>query len=127
MVEFHLYRDGGDMNGRRISRRRLEDIRASLSNRDRRILTSVAARRFLTTRQICRLHFADKMTEPAALRSANRALDKLRGLQLLVALERRIGGVRAGSGSYVWSLGHIGARLLQRADHVDGLPASAST
>jgi|SRR5665648_481640 len=110
------------MSGQRVSRRKLEDIRASLADRDLQILVSVATHRFLTTRQICRLHFADKPTETAALRSANRALEKLRGLHLLVALERRIGGVRAGSGSYVWGLGHIGARLLQRADHVDGLP-----
>src|SRR5665811_980645 len=110
------------MSGQRVSRRKLEGIRASLADRDLQILLSVATHRFLTTRQICRMHFADKMTETAALRSANRALDKLRGLQLLVALDRRIGGVRAGSGSYIWSLGHIGARLLQRASHVDGLP-----
>ncbi|MBU2601874.1 MAG: replication-relaxation family protein [Actinobacteria bacterium] len=110
------------MSGQRVSRRRLEDIRASLADRDLQILVSLATHRFLTTRQICRLHFGDKPTETAALRSANRALYKLRSLRLLVALERRIGGVRAGSGSYVWSLGHIGARLLQRANDVDGLP-----
>ncbi len=86
------------------------------------ILASVAVHRFLTTRQICRLHFRDKPTETAALRSANRTLDKLRGLQTIAALDRRIGGARAGSGAYVWSLGHIGTRLLQRGDDVDGLP-----
>jgi hypothetical protein len=87
-----------------------------------KIVASVAMYRLLTTRQICRLHFADKATETAALRSANRTLDKLRGLRLLVPLQRRIGGVRAGSGAYIWSLGHVGARLLQRADNVDGRP-----
>jgi len=110
------------MTGQRVGRRKLEAIRASLADRDLQILVSVATHRFLTTRQICRLHFADKPTETAALRSSNRTLDKLRGLQLLVTLDRRIGGVRAGSGAYVWSLGHIGARLLQRADHVSGRP-----
>lgn len=86
------------------------------------IVASVALHRFLTTRQICRLHFADKDTETGALRSANRTLDKLRDLRLLVSLERRIGGVRAGSGAFVWSLAHVGARLLQRTDDVDGQP-----
>ena len=108
------------MSGQRVSRRELDGIRASLSERDTQIVASVALHRFLTTRQICRLHLVDKGTETAALRSANRTLDKLRDLRLLVPLERRIGGVRAGSGGYVWSLGHVGARLLQRADTVDG-------
>ena len=110
------------MSGQRISPRKLEGIRESLADRDMQILASVFAHRLLTTHQICRFHFADKPTETAALRSANRALDKLRGLRLLTALDRRIGGVRAGSGAHVWSLGHIGARLLQRADDVSGLP-----
>lgn len=104
------------MSGQRVSRRRLEAIGASLAERDQQILVSVATHRFLTTRQICRLHFAEKATETAALRSANRTLDRLRELRLIVPLERRIGGVRAGSGAYVWSLGCVGARLLQRAD-----------
>jgi hypothetical protein len=110
------------MSGQRISRRELETICAGLTDRDMKIVASVAMYRLLTTRQICRLHFADKATETAALRSANRTLDKLRGLRLLVPLQRRIGGVRAGSGAYIWSLGHVGARLLQRADNVDGRP-----
>lgn len=110
------------MSGQRVSHRELESIRAGLSERDTRIVASVAMYRLLTTRQICRLHFADKATETAALRAANRTLDKLRDLRLLVPLQRRIGGVRAGSGAYIWSLGHVGARLLQRADHADGRP-----
>jgi len=104
------------MSEQRISRRELEQMRENLSTRDIEIVGSVSAHRFLTTRQICRLHFADKPTETAALRSANRTLAKLRDMRLLVPLERRIGGVRAGSGAYVWSLGHIGGRLLRRAD-----------
>jgi len=110
------------MSEKRTSRRELEGIRSSLADRDIEVVASVAMHRFLTTRQICRLHFAYKPTETAALRSANRALDKLRCLRLLVALDRRIGGVRAGSGAYVWSLGQVGARLLQRVDDIDGLP-----
>jgi hypothetical protein len=122
VVELHIHREGGGVSGQRVSRRELERIRASLTERDTQIVASVAMHRFLSTRQICRLHFEDKPTETAALRSANRTLAKLRDLRLLVALDRRIGGARAGSGAYVWSLGQVGARLLQRADDVEGLP-----
>jgi len=101
------------MSNQRISQRELGEMKEKLSNRDIEIMGSVATYRFLTTRQICRLHFADKPTETAALRSANRILTKLRDLRLLAPLARRIGGVRAGSGAYVWSLGEIGARLLR--------------
>jgi len=122
VVELHIHREGGGVSGQRVSRRELERIRANLTERDTQIVASVAMHRLLSTRQICRLHFGDKPTETAALRSANRTLAKLRDLRLLVALDRRIGGVRAGSGAYVWSLGQVGARLLQRADDVEGLP-----
>lgn len=111
------------MSRQRIGRRQLEEIRAGLADRDMQIAATVATHRFLTTRQICRFHFTDKLTETAALRSANRTLDKLRELRVLVALDRRIGGVRAGSGAYVWSLGHVGARLLEQAKAAEGLPS----
>ncbi len=87
------------------------------------IVASVAAYRFLTTRQISRFHFIDSPSPIAALRSANRVLKKLRELRVLVTLERRVGGVRAGSGAYVWSLSSIGARLLQRISAVEGRPS----
>jgi hypothetical protein len=123
VVVFHFPLEGGGMSGNRVSDRQLAHLREAITERDIQILSSVSDYRFLTTRQICRLHFADKPTQTAGLRSANRALGKLRDLHLLVPLERRIGGVRAGSGAYVWSLGHIGARLLRRTDRAEGLTA----
>jgi hypothetical protein len=47
------------------------------------------------------------------LKGANRGLKKLRELGLTGALERRIGGVRAGSGSRIWYLTDGGERLLR--------------
>lgn len=111
------------MSTQRIGRRQLDEIRASLTERDMQIAATVATHRFLTTRQICRFNFADKPTQTAALRSANRSLDKLRELRVLIALDRRIGGARAGSGSYVWSLGQVGARLLRQSKVAEGLPS----
>jgi len=111
------------MSTQRVGRRQLESIRESLTDRDMEIVETVAIHRFLTTRQICRFHFTDKSTKTAALRSANRSLVKLRDLRILVSLDRRIGGVRAGSGSFVWGLGQIGARLLHETKRAEGAPA----
>ncbi|MCL5734750.1 MAG: replication-relaxation family protein [Actinobacteria bacterium] len=111
------------MSTQRVGRRQLESIRESLADRDVEIVETVAIHRFLTTRQICRFHFTDKLTKTAALRSANRCLVKLRDLRILVSLDRRIGGVRAGSGSFVWGLGQIGARLLHEAKRAEEAPA----
>lgn len=116
---------GGEagMSTQRVGRRQLASIREGLTDRDMEILETVAIHRFLTTRQICRFHFTDKSTKTAALRSTNRSLVKLRDLRILVSLDRRIGGVRAGSGSFVWGLEQIGARLLHEAKRVEGAPA----
>lgn len=112
----------------RIGKRELGKIARSVSDRDRHILESLKAHKYLTTEQIRKLHFAGETTEKnhetdttrlnadphrlAALRAANRTLAKLRSLGAINHLARRIGGVRAGSGSFVWTLTATGARLI---------------
>jgi hypothetical protein len=111
-------------NDTRISARRLEEISHGLSERDFAILQDIRLFRYVTTTQLCRLHFtkvsvadtADKITPRAALRACNRELAKLRELKLISSLQRRIGGVRAGSGAYVWTLDAGGARLLIKSN-----------
>lgn len=92
------------------------DISSRLSERDWQILSTVRAFRFLTTRQLARQHFG--LSDPHAVipRSANSSLQRLRDLGLLVNLERRIGGVRAGSGGHVWQITDLASRLL--IDHL---------
>ncbi len=85
-----------------------------LGERDWQILKSVAAFRFLTTRQLARQHFDLKADTRLIPRSANHALARLRALGLIVNLARRIGGVRAGSAGYIWTLTEPGRRLLTR-------------
>ena len=97
---------------RRISRQQLEEIALRLSERDTQVITSIQRYRYLMTGQLQRLHFTDAATPTAALRAANRALKKLRELGLIDTLSRRIGGVRAGSGSLVWYITHAGERLI---------------
>jgi hypothetical protein len=84
-----------------------------LSERDWQILTSVRAFRYLTTRQLSRQHFSLSPSGGAIPRNANHAFARLRELGLLVHLERRIGGVRAGSGGYIWQITDLANRLLR--------------
>lgn len=109
------------MSKSRISRRQLQPLSEHLTGRDHQVLNAIEKHRFLTTRQVAGFCFTDKVTPTASLRTTNRVLLKLTELGLVVSLVRRIGGVRAGSGSYVWNLTERGARLLNYlssgADH----------
>lgn len=85
-----------------------------LSKRDVAILESLRAYRLLNTVQIRRLHFAHGHATPAAASGATmRVLARLEARSLVTRLERRIGGVRAGSSGIVWQLGATGERLLR--------------
>jgi hypothetical protein len=102
----------------RVSRAQAERLARSLSQRDRAVLATVQAHRFLTTRQLERFHFADHEQPATAARICRRVLRRLHERRVLEHLERRIGGVRAGSASYVWRVGLLGDRLL-RLDAAD--------
>lgn len=100
---------------RRVSRRGLAAIAEGLSERDRAILGDLAGFHFLTTRQVEVLHFDGHPTPTTGARLARRSLARLHRLGVITHLGRRIGGVRAGSASFVWRVGTVGDRLL-RAD-----------
>lgn len=97
---------------RRVGDRSLRLILEALSPRDLAILHSVAEHRFLGTRHIEALHFHDHATALSGARSARRVLRRLHGYRLLDHLERRVGGIRAGSAGYIWTLGPVGVRVL---------------
>lgn len=84
-----------------------------LSERDQQILSSLERFRLLNTRHIRRLHFADHKSDLAAARATARVMQRLEVLGVVSSLERRIGGVRKGSASYVWQLTATGERLLR--------------
>jgi hypothetical protein len=92
------------------------DVSSRLAERDWQILGTVRAFRFLTTRQLARQHFALRDPHAVIPRIANSALQRLRDLGLLINLERRIGGVRAGSGGHVWQITDLANRIL--IDHL---------
>lgn len=100
----------------RVSQRHLEEIAPALHKRDKKVLSSIRQCRYMTTKHIRRLHFLDAVSSTAGLRATNRNLRKLKDFGLADSLSRRIGGVRAGSGSLIWYLTGAGERLLRMGD-----------
>lgn len=96
-----------------MSRSDVATLIERLSERDIHMLMDVEKFRLLTTKQVQRLHFDHRQTTPvAAARACNRVLSRLRDVGVVRALERRIGGVRAGSAGFVWYIGPAGERVL---------------
>jgi hypothetical protein len=102
-----------DRDPSRVGRRGLAVVRGSLSARDWQVLDGVAAHRYLTTRQVEAFWFHDHATPLSGARVCRRVLRRLAQLRILMHLVRRIGGVRAGSASFVWQVGPVGDRLLR--------------
>jgi hypothetical protein len=74
----------------------------------------VADLRLMSAPQIQAIHFPDHEHDGqrAATRARQRVLERLARERLLGRLERRIGGLRAGSASFVFAVGAVGQRLL---------------
>ncbi len=97
-----------------IGVRRLREL---VNERDRAILQSVRDHRFLSARQISRLHFWNHRTELSGVRACNRVLNRLRQHRFIFRLdERTTGGAGGGSMSHVWGLDVAGDRLLRADD-----------
>jgi hypothetical protein len=94
---------------RRLSKQQLWQLASDLTPRDKVVLDSVARLRVVAGKQLVRLHFEPT---PASERQARRTLARLVERRLLARLERRVGGVRAGSDGYVYALDVGGQRLL---------------
>lgn len=78
-----------------------------LSDRDHAILTDLDRARVLTGGQLQRLHFTN--TNPRVRR---RVLQRLVDLDLVSTLDRRIGGIRAGSAGHIYVLTPAARHLL---------------
>ncbi len=97
-----------------ISARGVARLHERLSVRDMAIIAQVAELRLMSARQIQAIHFpgSEHDNEQAATRARQRVLERLCRERLLIRLERRIGGVRAGSAGLVLALGPVGQRVL---------------
>lgn len=98
-------------SGSRLSQRRLRELADELSGRDRAVLAALRTLVVLSGIQAERLLF-DSIAESARARIRRRVLGRLIALGLVETLERRVGGVRAGSGGLVYALSGGGHRLL---------------
>lgn len=98
----------------RLGRIALARLREFFSEREIAVLASVNRYRYLTARQLEALHFFDHATPLTGARTCRRVLERLTKAKALDRLERRIGGVRAGSSSFVYTLSPLGHRLLHR-------------
>lgn len=110
------------MSGRRREDR-LAQLVASLSDRDRQVVRDVVRLRFLTAGQLARLHFAGIPQPTTRVRRVQRSLGRLVEQGLLLRLNRRVGGVRAGSSSYTYA---PTAEVIRLAAFLDGqgIPAA---
>lgn len=111
------------MTSRRLSRAAAERLPEQLGERDRAIVGDLARVRVLTGDQLTRLHFHE-LSAKSRDRARRRVLARLAGLDLVTMLERRVGGVRAGSAGLVYALGVAGQHVVPLLDaDGDGNPA----
>jgi hypothetical protein len=105
----------------RITNASLAALADQLSERDRAILADLERTRVLTGAQLQRLHFAP-INQDSRARDRRRVLQRLTDLGLVSTLDRRIGGIRAGSAGHVYTLAPVGRRLqaLQRGQQLIG-------
>ena len=98
----------------RTSSVRLARLREHLSERDQAIIRQVAMLRLMSAKQIQAVHFPSDqhVNETAATRARQRVLTRLCRDRLLAALQRRVGGVRAGSAGLVLTLAPLGQRVI---------------
>lgn len=101
---------------------RARATRSRLLERDRQILQSLADFRLLTGRQLGQLHVHSANPLTAARRS-RAVLHRLIELGVITRLERRIGGIRAGSEGHVYGLTGLGRAVLA----LDGQPVHGRT
>lgn len=98
----------------RVRAARVEWLAERLSPRDWRIVRDVNRVRLMSSGQIERLHFGE-VGESARGHTRRRTLARLVDWRVLTTLERRIGGVRAGSAGLIFVLDSGGERVLQLA------------
>lgn len=97
----------------RLSRKGLLLLADDLSARDRQIIELVGRFGVVSGKQVERLFFAAGSDAASNARLARRSLARLTEYRILIRLERRIGGVRAGSAGSVYRLDAAGDRLVR--------------
>lgn len=91
-----------------VTAARVRATEARLSPRHRAVVEDIARLRVLSGDQASRLHYGEAESDR---RLARQDLARLVDWRVLVRLERRIGGVRAGSKGFVYGLDVVGQRI----------------
>jgi hypothetical protein len=94
-------------------------VHERLGQRDTAIIRSVDRLRLVSSGQLERLHFHD-LSIPSRSRIRRRVLARLVAWRVLLTLDRRIGGVRAGSAGLVYALDSCGQQLVRLSAHDEG-------
>lgn len=95
----------------RIGEVQLARLDERLSDRDRQVLKLLARHGFMSTRHVEGFAFTDH-SAATAQRLSRRLMSRLQRSGLIIALTRRVGGVRAGSSAKIWQLSAAGRRLM---------------
>jgi hypothetical protein len=97
----------------RVTSGRLLALGAELGERERALIGELEMLRLASHAQLAALLPAPAtQTSASQARTARRVLAQLTKAGIFARLERRIGGVRAGSAGYVYYLGPVGQRLV---------------
>jgi hypothetical protein len=113
------------MTNNRLGTKGVPRLQALLNERDNRILRTIYEHKFLTTRQVHRLHFWNHASYSSGIRACTRVLARLESHRLIYRLDRPIGGTGGGSTSHVWGLDAAGDRLMRATINQDGKRARA--
>jgi hypothetical protein len=96
----------------RVREAHISWVAERLGERDKAIIRTIAMLRLANSIQLERIHFTD-ITPTSRASVRRRVLGRLVSWRVLMTLERRIGGVRAGSAGLVFALDTTGRRLAQ--------------
>lgn len=96
----------------RVRQAHVEWVNERLAERDRAVMATVDRLRLATGAQLERVDFAE-LSDGSRARTRRRVLARLTDWRVLTPLERRIGGVRAGSSGLVFALDSAGQWLLR--------------
>lgn len=98
----------------------LQRIRSLMTDRELAVLVSVDRFRLLTAAQVEQLHFTEHASSETGGRIRRRVLERLVVAGMLQRLDRRIGGMRAGSIGHVYRIAPLGYRLVHDEARVSG-------
>jgi hypothetical protein len=94
----------------RLTTAGLLELEAGLSEREQELIQVLARLRLMTHAQLAAVLDAEDSVSGA--RTTRRVLSRLTELAVLARLQRRIGGIRAGSAGFIYYLGPAGQRLM---------------